>query len=64
MAKPMEMSLPTKHYCGEGGEIFYSNWADKTMCGDKLLVISDDEEALKETYRSMGISEFSYQKND
>jgi len=31
--------------------------------GDKLLVISDDEEALKETYHSMGISDYSFQKN-
>lgn len=30
---------------------------------DKLLVISDDEEALKKTYESIGISEYSYQKN-
>ena len=26
--------------------------------------ISDDEEALKETYKNIGISEFSYRKND
>lgn len=31
--------------------------------GDKLLVISDDEEALKETYRNIGISTYSFQKN-
>ena len=31
--------------------------------GDKLLVISDDEEALKETYRNIGIAEFNYQRN-
>ncbi len=31
--------------------------------GDKLLVISDDEDALKETYSNIGISDFSYQKN-
>ncbi len=30
---------------------------------DKLLVITDDERALKETYRTIGISEYSYQKN-
>jgi len=27
------------------------------------LVISDDEDALKETYSNIGISNFSYQKN-
>lgn len=32
--------------------------------GDKLLVISDDEEALKETYKNIGISNFSYQRNN
>ncbi len=32
--------------------------------GDKLLVISDDEAALKETYKNLGISNFSYKKND
>ena len=31
--------------------------------GDKLLVISDNEEALRETYQNIGISDFSYQKN-
>ncbi len=31
--------------------------------GDKLLVISDDEDALRETYTNMGISNYSYQKN-
>ncbi|MDD3789346.1 MAG: potassium/proton antiporter [Petrimonas sp.] len=31
--------------------------------GDKLLVISDDEEALRETYKNIGVSNFSYQKN-
>lgn len=30
---------------------------------DILLVISDNDEALKETYRSMGISDFSFQKH-
>ena len=31
--------------------------------GDKLLVISDDEEALRETYTNMGIYDFTYQRN-
>ena len=31
--------------------------------GDKLLVISDDEEALRETYTNMGIYHFTYQRN-
>ena len=31
--------------------------------GDKLLVISDDEDALRETYTNMGIYDFTYQRN-
>jgi len=30
---------------------------------DILLVISDDEKALKETYKNIGISDFTYRKN-
>lgn len=33
------------------------------LAGDTLLVISDDEEALVETYKMMGISNYSLQKN-
>lgn len=33
------------------------------LVGDKLLVISDDEEALKETYKNIGIEDFNYQRN-
>lgn len=63
----MEMSLPNKTLAvmvKRGEKYFIPTGQTKLCVGDKLLVISDNEEALKETYRSMGISEFSYQKND
>ncbi|NLN63383.1 MAG: potassium/proton antiporter [Myxococcales bacterium] len=31
--------------------------------GDKLLVISDNEKALKDSYKKLGISNYSYQRN-
>ena len=62
----MEMPLPSKTLAvmvKRGERYFIPTGQTKLCVGDKLLVISDDEQALKETYRSMGISEFSYQKN-
>lgn len=35
----------------------------KLQIGDKLLVITDDDEELKKTYESLGIEEYSFQKN-
>ena len=35
----------------------------KLNTGDKLLVITDDDEALKKTYESLGITDYSIQKN-
>ena len=62
----MEMPLPDKTLAvmvKRGEKYFIPTGQTELLVGDKLLVISDDELALKETYRSMGISEFSYQKN-
>ena len=35
----------------------------KLHTGDKLLVITDDDEALMKTYESLGITDYSIQKN-
>ena len=62
----IEMPLPDKTLAVmvKRGDHFFVPTGKTELCvGDKLLVISDDELALKETYRSMGISEFSYHKN-
>lgn len=62
----MEMPLPDKTLAVmvKRGERYFVPTGQTELCvGDKLLVISDDELALKETYKSMGISEFSYHKN-
>ena len=63
----MEMPLPNKTLAVmvKRGESYFIPTGQTKLCvGDKLLVISDDEQALKETYRSMGISDFSYHKNE
>ncbi|MFA6863957.1 MAG: TrkA C-terminal domain-containing protein, partial [Dysgonamonadaceae bacterium] len=62
----MEMSLPDKTLAvmvKRGEKYFIPTGQTELKVGDKLLVISDDEHALKATYKSMGISEFSYHKN-
>lgn len=62
----MEMPLPnnTLAVMVKRGESYFIPTGQTKLCvGDKLLVISDDEQALKETYKTMGISEFSYHKN-
>ena len=62
----MEMQLPDKTLAVmvKRGENYFIPTGQTGLCvGDKLLVISDDEQALKDTYSSMGISEFSYHKN-
>lgn len=62
----MEMPLPDKTLAvmiKRGEQYFIPTGQTELMVGDKLLVISDDEQALKETYQNMGISEFSYHKN-
>jgi len=62
----MEMPLPDKTLAvmvKRGERYFVPTGKTELFEGDKLLVISDDEEALKETYHSMGISDYSFQKN-
>lgn len=63
----MEMPLPDNTLAvmvKRGERFFVPTGQTALMDGDKLLVISDDEEALKETYKNIGISNFTYQKND
>lgn len=62
----IEMPLPDKTLVvmvKRGEQFFVPTGQTELHAGDKLLVISDDEEALKETYLNIGISSFSYQKN-
>ena len=46
-----------------GKKYFVPTGQTELHANDVLLVISDDEKALKETYKSIGISDFSYRKN-
>ena len=46
-----------------GDRYFVPTGITELFANDKLLVISDDEDALKETYRNIGISDYSYQRN-
>ncbi|MDD4159196.1 MAG: potassium/proton antiporter [Proteiniphilum sp.] len=62
----IEMPLPDKTLVvmvKRGEQYFVPTGQTALYAGDKLLVISDDEEALRETYTNMGIYDFSYQKN-
>ncbi|MCE5204692.1 MAG: potassium/proton antiporter [Porphyromonadaceae bacterium] len=62
----MEMPLPDKTLAvmvKRGEQYFVPTGQTELHAGDKLLVISDDENALKETYSNIGISDYSYQKN-
>ncbi len=62
----IEMPLPDKTLVvmvKRGEQYFVPTGQTDLHAGDKLLVISDDEEALKETYNNIGISDYSYQKN-
>ena len=63
----MEMPLPDKTLAvmvKRGERFFVPTGQTPLHEGDKLLVISDDEEALKETYKNIGVSNFTYQKNN
>lgn len=63
----MEMPLPHKTLAvmiKRGDKFFVPTGQTELLINDKLLVISDDEAALKETYKNLGISEFTYQKNN
>src|SRR5690554_426399 len=46
-----------------GKRFFVPTGQTELHAGDKLLVISDDEEALRETYRNIGIADYSFQRN-
>ncbi|NLX67230.1 MAG: potassium/proton antiporter [Bacteroidales bacterium] len=62
----IEMPLPDKTLVvmiKRGERYFVPTGQTALHAGDKLLVISDNEEALRETYQNIGISDFSYQKN-
>ncbi|MDD4630938.1 MAG: potassium/proton antiporter [Proteiniphilum sp.] len=62
----MAMPLPDKTLVVmiKRGELYFVPTGQTELhAGDKLLVISDDEEALRETYNNIGISDYSYQKN-
>lgn len=63
----MEMPLPDNTLAvmvKRGDKFFVPTGQTELYIDDKLLVISDDEKALKETYRNMGIADFTYQKNN
>ncbi len=62
----IEMPLPDKTLVvmvKRGEQYFVPTGQTELHAGDKLLVISDDEDALKETYNNIGIMDYSYQKN-
>jgi cell volume regulation protein A len=62
----IEMPLPDKTLVvmvKRGEQYFVPTGQTELYAGDKLLVISDNEEALRETYQNIGILNFSYQKN-
>ncbi len=62
----IEMPFPDKTLVvmvKRGEQYFVPTGQTELHAGDKLLVISDDEDALKETYSNIGISDYSYQKN-
>ena len=63
----LELPLPDKTLAvmvKRGDRFFVPNGQTELKVEDKLLVITDDEDALRETYRNIGISDFSYQKNE
>ena len=62
----LEMPLPDKTLVvmvKREEQYFVPTGQTPLYAGDKLLVISDDEDALRETYTNMGIYNFSYQRN-
>lgn len=63
----IEMPFPDKTLVvmvKRGDQYFVPTGQTELHEGDKLLVISDDESALKETYENIGIYDYSYQKNN
>ena len=62
----LEMPLPDKTLVvmvKRDEQYFVPTGQTALYAGDKLLVISDDEDALRETYTNMGIYDFTYQRN-
>jgi len=62
----IEMPLPDKTLVvmvKRDEQYFVPTGQTPLFVGDKLLVISDDEDALRDTYTSMGIYNFSYHRN-
>ena len=62
----IEMPLPDKTLVvmvKRREQFFVPTGQTELHVGDKLLVITDDDEALKETYNNIGIHDYSYQKN-
>jgi cell volume regulation protein A len=62
----IEMPLPDKTLVvmvKREEQFFVPTGQTLLYAGDKLLVISDDEDALRETYTNMGIYNFTYQRN-
>jgi cell volume regulation protein A len=62
----MEMPLPDNTLAvmvKRGDNYFIPTGQTELHVNDILLVISDDEEALKETYSNIGITDFTYRKN-
>jgi cell volume regulation protein A len=62
----MEMPFPDKTLAvmvKRGENFFVPTGQTELHPNDILLVISDDEKALKETYKNIGISDFTYRKN-
>jgi cell volume regulation protein A len=56
----MDLGMPEKTLVimvRRGDTFFVPTGSTQLMAGDKLLVITDNNEALEETYRKMGIVE-------
>jgi cell volume regulation protein A len=62
----MEMSLPDGTLAvmvKRGSGYFIPKGNTELMSGDKLLILTDHEQALRETYAAMGISKYSFRRN-
>ena len=62
----MEIQLPDKTLAvmvKRENNYFVPTGQTELHPNDILLVISDDEKALKEAYKNIGISDFTYRKN-
>ncbi|MDR2105133.1 MAG: potassium/proton antiporter [Deferribacteraceae bacterium] len=62
----MEMSLPDGTLAvmvKRGNGYFIPKGNTELASGDKLLILTDHEQALRETYAAMGISKYSFRRN-